>query len=488
MSITLVLPDPVVADLEAKAALPVETGGVLLAAWHRTGEGAGRLLARSLHWVADRAYERRTAHEMLIASEGYTEALALAERDGSVPLWVHTRPRGRPLRSAKDEDVDRLIADVFRLRSGSNCYGTVIVSPAPDGLALTGTLQEAECTAREIDRFWMVGDRWRLRPAFGRVPDSPDDVVFDRNVRAFGEPVQQTIGMLRTGVVGCGGTGSAVAEQLVRLGARRLLLVDADTLSASNVTRVYGSTPADVGRPKTDVLADHLRRIAPDLDCETVEGRCTSQRVAKSLAGADLIFGCTDDNAGRLVLSRLCYWFLTPVIDMGVLLTSLPGGALEGIHGRITVLTPGSACLVCRGRVDLARAAVETRAREERQRLEAEGYAPALGAVEPAVVAFTTMTAAFAVSELLERLVGYGGSPRPGEVLLRAHDREISTNTAMPAPGHYCDKEIGFPQVDHLDRRSQPWQQYWRLYRQLSLVCGAQGRVFESRDLTILER
>ena len=49
-------------------------------------------------------------------------------------------------------------------------------------------------------------------------------------------------------------------------------------------------------------------------------------------------------------------------------------------------------------------------------------------------------------------------------------------------------KEIGIPQVDHLDRRSPLWQQYWRLYRRLSLVCGAQGRVFESRDLTILER
>ena len=62
----------------------------------------------------------------------------------------------------------------------------------------------------------------------------------------------------------------------------------------------------------------------------------------------------------------------------------------------------------------------------------------------------------------------------------------------FPSHGQMIDwrtaKEIGFPQVDHLDRRSQPWQQYWRLYRQLSLVCGAQGRVFESRDLTILER
>ena len=443
MSITLVLPDPVVADLEAKAALPVETGGVLLAAWHRTGAGTGRLLARSLHWVADGAYERRSAHEMVIASEGYTKALALAEEDGSVPLWVHTHPGGRPVRSAKDEKVDRLIADVFRLRSGTDCYGTVIVSPATEGPVLTGTFQEAECTPIEIDRFWMVGDRWRLRPAFGSALDPMDDAAFDRNVRAFGAPVQHMLGMLRIGVVGCGGTGSAVAEQLVRLGARHLLLVDADTLSASNITRVYGSTPADVGKHKTDVLARHLRRIAPDLHCRTMEGRCTSQRIAKSLASADLIFGCTDDNAGRLVLSRLCYWFLTPVIDMGVLLTSGTDGTLEGIHGRITVLAPGTACLLCRGRVDLARAVAETQAPEEHQRLEAEGYAPALGDVEPAVVTFTTMTAALAVSELLERLVGYGASPRPSEVLLRGHDREISTNTALPTPGHYCHPSSG---------------------------------------------
>ena len=159
MSITLVLPDGIVADLEAKAALPVETGGVLLVAWHRTGEDTGRLLARTLHWVPEQAYERRTAHEMVIASDGYTEALAFAEDDSSVPLWVHTHPGGVPVRSAKDEEVDRLIADVFRLRSGASCYGTVIVSPAPKGLALTGTLQEAEYTPTEIDRFWIVGDR-----------------------------------------------------------------------------------------------------------------------------------------------------------------------------------------------------------------------------------------------------------------------------------------------------------------------------------------
>ena len=442
MPATLVLTDPVARALEEKASLPIETGGVLLAS-HCPRDGDTRLLARSLHWVPETAYEKRAEHEMRIAAEGYTAALGLAERDRSVPLWVHTHPGGRPIRSEKDKRVDTLIADVFRLRSGSDHYGTVIVSPDSPGIALTGTLQDSEGATEEIERVWMVGDRWRLREAFGSHASGPDIALFDRSVRAFGEAVQRTIGLLRIGIVGCGGTGSAVAEQLARLGARHLLLVDDDTLSASNVTRVYGSTPADVGRPKTQVLADHLLAMAPDLRCETVEGRSSSQIVAKALTTADLLFGCTDDNAGRLVLSRLSSYYLTPVVDMGILLSSDEGGELVGIDGRVSVLSPGSPCLVCRGRVDLVRAAAEMRTPDERQRLENEGYAPALGAVEPAVVAFTTMTAAAAVSEMLERLIGYGASPRPSELLLRLHDRETSTNSAAPRSGHYCDAASG---------------------------------------------
>ena len=80
---------------------------------------------------------------------------------------------------------------------------------------------------------------------------------------------------------------------------------------------------------------------------------------------------------------------------------------------------------------------------QERRRLADEGYAPALGGAEPAVVAFTTAVAAAAVNELLDRLIGYGPRPRPSETLLRWHEREISINTAAPRPGHYCDPHSG---------------------------------------------
>jgi hypothetical protein len=194
----------------------------------------------------------------------------------------------------------------------------------------------------------------------------------------------------------------------------------------------------DVGRPKVDVVSAHLQAIAPDVQINPVQSTVTVESTARLLLDADVVFGCTDDNAGRMVLSRLTTYLLTPVIDCGVILTADPDGRLDGVYGRVTVLHPGRACLICRGRIDLARARSEMLTPDERTRLVDEGYAPALPGVEPAVVAYTTAVAAAAVAELIERLTWYGPEPVPDEVLLRLHEREYSTNTQEPQQRHYC--------------------------------------------------
>ncbi|MER8715954.1 ThiF family adenylyltransferase [Mesorhizobium sp. M1295] len=438
MITTLVLPGSLADEIATASRNPLECAAVLLARRIDTGPEI-RLLGRSLHWVPQAAYCEQSSHHMLIRSEGYVGALGAAEKDGAVPIWFHTHPghEGVPLPSPHDRQVDREIGDLFQLRSGSGVYATLIASPRGESFVFSGEITPEDGDTAPIDRVWLVGDRWRLLPSFASQVATPD-AIFDRNVRAFGPDIQSVLGDIRVAIVGAGGTGSAVAEQLVRLGVRHLLLIDNDTLSASNVTRVYGSTPREVGQPKVDVLAAHLTRIAPELRCSTIQGMVTVKHVAQALRASDLVFGCTDDNAGRLVLSRLSTFLLTPVIDVGVLLSSDRTGVLTGIDGRITTLTAGAACLVCRSRVDMARAAAEMRTPEERQRLADEGYAPALGQVEPAVVAFTTAVAAAAVNELLDRLIGYGPPERPTETLLRLHEREISTNQAVPRQGHYC--------------------------------------------------
>ena len=444
MTTTLVIPELITNQLIDKANLSVESAGVLLARFNQLSNGDIRLLAREMHWVQAEAYKQRTENRMSITPEGYINALAYAESQNAIPIWFHTHPGkiSNPLPSIWDKIVDEEISDLFQLRSGSDHYGTLIASPAGEHLAFSGTLQYGKNQPIPINKFWSVGNRWRMNQAFDADSESVKP-MFDRNVRAFGPAIQQSIGMLRIAIVGAGGTGSAVAEQLVRLGASNLMLVDADRLSHSNVTRVYGSTPADVGKLKVDILRNHLCRIAPDLCCETICSMANLEPIARELSGVDLIFGCTDDNAGRLVLSRLSTYFLIPVIDLGALISSTKDGKIDGIHGRVTILTPGAACLVCRNRIDMARASAEMKTPEERNRLADEGYAPALGQVEPAVVAYTTAVAATAISELLERLIGYGPNKRPNEILLRLHEREISTNHACPRPGHYCHKDEG---------------------------------------------
>jgi hypothetical protein len=442
MTTTLVIPGDLTDRLQELANLDIETGGVLLARLVGTGEDF-RLLVRQLVEVPADAYDRREAQQLLIRSEGYVPALALAEAEGCVPIWFHTHPGDGawPGPSIHDKEVNRQLSDVFRLRADSDYYGWLIVSPEASALRFTGQLDDGS-TVTDIDRLWTVGPRFAL--TFNSTHDAADlDDLYDRNVRAFGGPIQRVLSSLSVALVGCGGTGSAVAEQLVRLGVRHLTLIDPDDLSASNITRVYGSHFEDVGRPKVDVLADHLEAILPDVKIRRVPSMITIRATAEELIDADVVFGCTDDNAGRMVLSRLATYLLTPVIDCGVLLSSDNAGHLDGIHGRVTVLHPGQACLVCRGRIDLARAGSELLTQEERTRLVGEGYAPALPGVEPAVVAYTTAVAAAAVSELIERLVGYGPDPVPSELLLRLHDRELSTNNHLPNEHHYCDPAAG---------------------------------------------
>lgn len=441
---TLVLTQGQYEEIAAATTHELESAAALLGSVLQTPEVV-KFLVTDVVWVPQEAYLRRHREGLSIASFGYVPALANAAERGLSALWFHTHPGpdGWPIPSPFDRIVDGELESVFRIRTGSDFYGHVVASPRPHSIAFSGALDDTR-SAWTMTRVVAVGSRLVVVPACNAsgqdTTSGPHDAedLFSRNVAAFGGAVQSTLGQLRVAVVGAGGTGSSVAEQLVRLGVRNLLLVDPDDLEESNVTRVYGSTPGDVGAAKVDVLAAHLRRIAPEVEVSTIAGSVNTMDVARRVSGRDVVFGCTDDNSGRMVLARLAFYARALVIDCGVLLSTDSAGRLSGIDGRVTTMRPGAACLLCRGRIDLARAAAEQMSHEQHQRLAAEGYSPQLPGVQPAVVPFTTMVAAQAVTELLEALTGFGPPDQGTEVLLRVHDREVSTNAVAPRPGHFC--------------------------------------------------
>ena len=155
----------------------------------------------------------------------------------------------------------------------------------------------------------------------------------------------------------------------------------------------------------------------------------------------DIIFGCTDEEWGRSLLSRLSIYYGIPVFDIGVKIDS-DRGRIRSIQGRVTTLLPGAACLFCRGRITAERIAIESQRATDpdsaAQRVR-EGYAPELEDPAPAVISFTTTVAASSVSELLHRLTGFMGEDRTSTELLHLFDASsIRRNSKLPLAGCFC--------------------------------------------------
>ena len=435
----------------------VETAGVILAGRAETDLGL-TLLARSIRWVPDQHYIRRDLEGLSISSSGYVPALKAAAHDESIPIFFHTHPRGFPQPSDSDDRVDEQLESLFPVRSRQKHYVSLIIAGTPEEPSFTGRVYvNSKAEAVPIDRLRVVGRRWRvLLGANADTPVENDFSTFDRQVRAFGVDGQRLLGRLRIGVVGAGGTGSAVCEQLIRLGVGSLTVIDDDVLTESNLTRVHESRINDVGRPKVNVVSDEANRLPTRTSVTAITGNVARESVARELRDCDVLFGCTDDHAGRAVLSRLAYWYLSPLIDVGFVIQSTQG-RVGGLFGRVTTVMPGEACLICRGRIDPSGVRNQLMNPEERQRLAAEGYAPELGAVDPSVITYTTMVATFGVNELLDRLFGYGGDDVLSELLIRVHDRRLNQNRVAGQPGHYCTDRLNWGRGDEAPLLSQMW-------------------------------
>lgn len=72
-------------------------------------------------------------------------------------------------------------------------------------------------------------------------------------------------------VVGLGGVGAYAAEMIARAGVERMTIVDADTVSVSNINRQLVALHSTVGLPKAEILAARLRDINPDIQLTVIQ-------------------------------------------------------------------------------------------------------------------------------------------------------------------------------------------------------------------------
>lgn len=340
------------------------------------------------------------------STAGFMRLLGDATIAGKVPAIVHTHPGSYAFFSDQDDRNERELARTAHLKG---VRGLVSIVLGGDGSVCARIWTDAD-TYVVADAVQIVGGRF-IRHATGAM-EGADAPHLDRQRRLFGAGFNETLRSLRVCVVGCGGTGSPVAQLLARLGVGHIYLIDNDTLAESNLNRVHGSHRPDVGMPKVDILKREIEAMGVDCHVVTSKAWVKSVEVHDALKSADFVFGCTDDNSGRIFINRLAYFYGIPLIDVGLRMVAASETHGNDLNGRVTTALPGRPCLICSGVVNAARANEEDLERtrpEEFQKRKDEAYVIGGGDPAPAVVTFTTEMAAMAVNEMIASLTGFHG-------------------------------------------------------------------------------
>lgn len=97
-------------------------------------------------------------------------------------------------------------------------------------------------------------------------------------------------------VVGLGGVGAYAAEMVARAGVGRMTIADADTVGESNINRQLLALHSTIGRHKSEVMAERLRDINPDIELHVVTDYIRDEKTYELLDAAhyDYVIDCID--------------------------------------------------------------------------------------------------------------------------------------------------------------------------------------------------
>lgn len=267
---------------------------------------------------------------------------------------------------------------------------------------------------------------------------------YSRNEALFGAVGQARIAGTKVVIVGLGGLGSHVAQQLAYLGVADYALVDFDVVTESSLNRLVGAVPADVAASyKKVVVAERtIRNVQPEAIVATVDGRVTDADTERVLARGDVVFGCLDRDVHRLELLELATRYAKPYFDLA---TDVTGEGADLAYGGRVVLCDGSRCLVCLpdllDQESIARDRLSPELGEADRRIYGVDRGD-LAATGPAVVSINGVVASLAVTE---SMVWTTGLREPAGLLTyRADLGVVRRSRDKPAPDcYYCRGPLG---------------------------------------------
>jgi hypothetical protein len=261
---------------------------------------------------------------------------------------------------------------------------------------------------------------------------------FNRHVPLFGEEGQRNLLAARVAIVGVGGLGTHVVQQLAFLGVGHLSLIDPQELATTDRNRYVTARHDDPipGTLKVDIAERTVKAIAIETRVDKVPNSLVSDDAFAAVMAADYVFGCLDYEGLRLVLNELCAAYSRPYFDVA---SDVIPGDPAAYGGRVCAAVDGEGCVVCYGLLDLQEAQLDLSTPEARRDHKAI-YGidrAALGQGGPSVVSINGVVASLAVTEFMVTVTGI----RPPKRVIKwyAHMGRLTSSTDAPDPNcYYC--------------------------------------------------
>lgn len=417
---------------------PSENGCFLLAGFHKTENNAVILINRIIKPSKD-SWNYRKENALEPRSSFINQCVVSADTEGSSLIFVHTHPKAEHpsgFSHIDEKSNDKLFDNLSQILVDKPLGSLVFSRKGVCGVIFDGG------TLRSVAKIKVSGNLLDEFSGVGYNTHTSDNVEgkFDRQSRVLGRQGNKKLQKLTVTVVGAGGTGSAVAVQLARMGISKLRLVDMDVIEDTNVPRVYGSSEQDIGKPKVDVLKKHIRMFSSS-KIDAIYSDVTDNKALTSITNSDVIFACTDNLTSRSRLNDISIRYMIPLIDVGCRIDLNDDGSISQATVKVQTVTPESACLWCDGTLDGTKILQESLSDKERRDLAREGYYDGVE-VQPSIISMTTMSASMAVNKLL-CLLGTFGDAYNSRTRIELKDSFIINDTPEVKNGCICRKNRG---------------------------------------------
>lgn len=431
---------------DADAVFGQVTGGnteqcaVLFTSEFKRADGLTRVLVRGFELPMRSDYARIGELEAQLTPDFVARVSKKALLEGAGLVFVHSHPGNfTPSFSHIDDEGEVHLAGFLTHRIPSKTHLALVAS--------RGGVASRRLGTKEAIRVVSLGEN---RDILFPIPKSVElaNAKYDRQVRAFGLEGQRDIGQVRVAIVGLGGTGSIVAQELVHLGVRDFILIDPDTIDETNLNRVANARRSDLGSPKVEVAGRYIQSVELTAKVERIAGNIVHDKYARALLNADLIFGCTDSHGSRAVMEQIAYQYLLPCIDVGSTIV-VANGKVTYVIGRVQMLTPSLGCFTCSNLLDSNEIRRDMMSEAERK---VDPYLQGVREPAPAVMSLNGTVASLGVTMFLSHVAHM---PAPGRHLIYdALATKLRSVRVPPVHNCYnCSKAGGYAKATTVDLR-----------------------------------